>query len=63
MKLLSSSGSSQWNFDYADQTGFSVSTKISSPLSSFAYVDAAFGFFNDLILDAVNNSIPHFFLG
>ena len=33
-------------------------TEISTSLSSFASVDATLGFFNDLILDAVNNFIP-----
>ena len=39
------SGSSRWNFDHADWAGFSLATEISTSLSSFAYVDAALGFF------------------
>ena len=52
------SGSSRWNFDRADWAGFSLATEISTSLSSFAFVDAAFRFFNDLILDAATNFIP-----
>ena len=43
------SGSSRWNFDRADWVGFSLATEISTSPSSFASVDAALGFFNELI--------------
>ena len=38
-----------------------MSTKIFTPLSSFASIDATLGYLNDLILDAVNNFIPRVF--
>ena len=41
-----------------DWVGFALATKITTPLSSFASVDAALGLFNDLNLDAANNFIP-----
>ena len=37
--------------------GFSLAAEILTPLSSFAYVDAALSFFNYPSLDAVNNFI------
>ena len=52
------SGSSRWNFDCVNWAGFSLPTEVSTLLSSFASVNAALGFFNDLILDPANNLIP-----
>ena len=44
---------------WMDWIGFSLANEIFKPPSPFGSLDAALGFFNDLILDAANNFIPH----
>ena len=48
-------GSSRWNFDRADWAGFTLATETSTSLSSFASVNTAIGFFNDLTHDPLIN--------